>query len=401
MSTSVPKYALILPDGAADEPVRELGGRTPLEAARTPNIDWIATSGRQGTVVTVPRGWAPGSDVATLSVLGYDPLRYHTGRAPIEAAARRIHVERGSKVFRCNLVTIADGRMADFAAGHIRQAEAERIIGDLNERLGDWRIRFYPGVSYRHLMVLRDAETVRPKCTPPHDIPGEPVRAYLPTGRGSRLIRRIMKDAQALLADHEVNQVRCELGENPATGIWLWGAGRPPRLPRFKERFGLAGAAVAAVDLIRGIAVCLGWRLIDVPGATGYLDTDYDAKGRAAAEALDAYDLVAVHVEAPDEAGHNGDADAKVLSLERIDEAIVGPVLDKLRRFDRWRVLVAPDHPTPVGTRTHSPVPPPFCMAGTGVASRLAMPFSEANAAASDLKIDPGHILMEYFLKAT
>lgn len=215
------------------------------------------------------------------------------------------------------------------------------------------------------------------------------------------MIRRIMDDAESILAAHDVNQVRRELGENPANAIWLWGSGKPPKLPWFRERYGVRGAAIAAVDIIRGIAVCVGWTLIDVPGATGFLDTDYHAKGRAAVEALDAYDLVVVHIEAPDEAGHLGDAAAKVTALERIDGAIVGPVLDRLKAHGRWRILVAPDHPTPVGTRVHSATPPPFCMAGTGVDSRLGLPFSEGNAAESDLYVDPGHNLMEYFLRIT
>jgi 2,3-bisphosphoglycerate-independent phosphoglycerate mutase len=401
MGSESAKYALILPDGAADEPVPELDGRTPLEAAKTPNLDSISMMGRQGTVVTVPDGFSPGSDVATLSVVGYDPRKYHTGRAPIEAAARKIHVGPGDVIYRCNLVTLVDGRMADFAAGHIRQTEAERLIGDLNARLGGEHVQFHCGVSYRHLMVLRGAGGASPHSTPPHDIPGEPVRHYLPTGRGSRVVRRIMQDAASILASHEVNYVRRELGENPANAIWLWGSGRPPRLPWFRERFGIRGAAIAAVDIIRGIAVCVGWTLIDVPGATGFLDTDYDAKGRAAVGALDAYDLVVVHIEAPDEAGHLGDAAAKVTALERIDEAIVGPVLDRLKAHGRWRILVAPDHPTPVGTRIHSATPPPFCMAGTGVESWLGLPFSEANSAESDLHVSPGHNLMEYFLRIT
>lgn len=401
MGTDSAKYALILPDGAADEAVPQLDGRTPLDAARTPNLDSISIMGRQGTVVTVPEGFSPGSDVATLSVVGYDPRKYHTGRAPIEAAARKIHVGPGDVIYRCNLVTLVDGRMADFAAGHIGQVEAERLIGDLNARLGGDRVQFHCGVSYRHLMVLRGARGASPHSTPPHDIPGEPVRRHMPAGRGSRAVRRIMRDAEVILANHDVNHVRRELGENPANAIWLWGSGRPPRLPWFRERFGIRGAAIAAVDVIRGIAVCVGWSLIDVPGATGFLDTDYDAKGRAAVDALDAYDLVVVHVEAPDEAGHLGDAAAKVRALERIDEAIVGPVLDRLKAHGRWRILVAPDHPTPVCTRVHSATPPPFCMAGTGVETRMGLPFSESNAAESDLHIDPGHNLMEYFLRIT
>ncbi len=394
------KYAIILPDGAADEPVPELDDRTPLAAARLPNINGIATEGRVGTVRTVPEGFLPGSDVATLSVVGYDPRTYYSGRAPLEAVAQRIAVGPNDLVFRCNLVTIADGAMADYSAGHISQAEAERIITDLQAELGDDRIAFHPGVSYRHLMTVKDAHDIKVTCTPPHDIPGKPVDRHLPTGKGSDLINTLMKRSQARLAGHDVNLVRGDLGENPATSIWLWGQGPMMKLPPFRDRFGVRGAAIAAVDLIRGIALSAGWRLIEVKGATGYLDTNYKGKGEAAVAALDDTDLIVVHVEAPDEAGHNGDAAAKVAALEQIDDHVVGPLLEKLRSFDAWRVLVAPDHPTPVTTRVHSAVPPPFCMAGAGIAPNRTEAFTEAAAAESGLHIDPGHELMEFFLKS-
>jgi len=393
------KYALILPDGAADEPVSSLDGRTPLAVARKPNMDWISMNGRQGTVRTVPEGYLPGSDVATLSVMGYDPKRYYTGRAPIEAAARHIHVGQNDLVYRCNLVTIVDGRMEDFTAGHIRQQEAERLIGDLNEKLGSDRVQFHGGVGYRHLIVLKDSAATKVECTPPHDIPGEPVGKYLPQGKDADEIRRLMMRSREILAAHDVNQVRRELGENPATSIWLWGQGPMPKLDRFKDRFGVRGVGIGAVDLFRGVAVCAGWALVDVPGATGFIDTNYAGKGRAAVATLDEYDLVAVHVEAPDEAGHMGDCAEKVKAIEQIDEHIVGPVLSKLRTFEAWRILIAPDHPTPVGHRTHTAEPPPFCMAGTDVQGIYQEAYNERNAAESDLHVDPGHELMEYFLK--
>ncbi len=394
------KYALILPDGAADEPIEELGGRTALQAARIPNMDGIAASGRSGTVKTVPDGFIPGSDVATLSVVGYDPKTYYTGRAPLEAVARGLSLEPDELVFRCNLVTIVDGRMEDFSAGHISQPEAEKIVADLQTALGDDRIRFHTGVSYRHLMTIKQASSIKVQCTPPHDIPGEAIKGYLPTGSGSEIIRDLMERSQPLLAFHEVNQIRRDLGESPATSIWLWGQGAIPHMPSFKERFGLRGAAITAVDLIRGVALSVGWKLIEVPGATGYIDTDYAAKGRYAIDALDDVDLIAVHIEAPDEMGHNGDAKNKVKAIEQIDEHIVGPLLEKLRTFDEWRILCLPDHPTPVARRTHTAVPPPFCMAGTSVIADRATAFNEAEAAETGLHIDPGHELMEYFLKS-
>lgn len=394
------KYVLILPDGAADEPIAELNGQTPLQAARLPNMDWVAANGRVGTVRTVPKGFTPGSDVATLSVIGYDVNTCYTGRAPLEAVARRITLEPDALVFRCNLVTIADGKMIDFSAGHITQPEADKLMGELQAVLGDERVRFYTGVSYRHLMTLRDADWMKIDATPPHDIPGEPIASYLPRGKGSDVVRDIMRKAAQLLEAHEINQIRRDLGENPATGIWLWGQGPMPRIEPFKSKYGLTGAGITGVDLFRGVAVSAGWRLIDVPGATGYLDTNYKGKGEAAAAALDEVDIVAVHVEAPDEAGHNGDVVQKIKALERMDEFVVGPVLDKLRTFEEWRVLIVPDHPTPCAKRTHTDTPPPFCMAGKGIIVDRALEFSESAAEESDLRINPGYELMEYFLRS-
>jgi len=393
------KYALILPDGCADEPIPELDGHTPLEVARIPHMDSIVASGRIGSVQTIPKGFPPGSDVATLSVVGYSPEKYYTGRAPLEAVAQRISLAPGELVFRCNLVTIVDETMEDFAAGHISQAEAEKLIADLQEQLGDQRVCFHPGVSYRHLVTIKDTDWMKVDCTPPHDITGQSVASHLPVGKGNELIRDLMTRSQAVLADHEVNQVRRDLGESPATSIWLWGQGTMPQLPTFQKRFGISGVAITAVDLIRGIATCAGWKLIKVEGATGYLDTNYAGKGAAAVSALDEVDFVAVHVESPDEAGHNGDAAGKVKALEQIDEHIVGPLLEKLASFDEWRVLCLPDHPTPVTMKTHTADPVPFCMAGSGVVAGRATQFTEAAGAESDLHIDPGHELMEYFLK--
>ncbi len=395
------KYAIILPDGAADEPVASLGGRTPLEAAEIPHMHSIAEIGRIGTVRTVPEGFTPGSDVATMSLFGYDPRKHYTGRAPVEAVARNLQLKPDDVVFRCNFINVTGGEMTDFTAGHIRSSEAQSIINDLNAALGADDLRFHPGVSYRNLLVLRDPKTLEVACMPPHDIPGEAVAEYLPKGKGAERIRRIMEQAEPIVARHDVNQVRKDLGELPANAIWLWGQGLVPIMRRFRQRYGVRGAAIAAVDLIRGLAKLLGWTLIDVPGATGYLDTDYAGKGRAAVAALDEYDLVAVHIESPDEAGHMGDAAAKVTALERIDECVVEPILEKLRSFPDWRILVAPDHPTPVGKKTHTDAPPPFCMAGSDVerGPAPAERFSERVARQSGLHIEEGHELMEYFLK--
>jgi len=394
------KYALILPDGAADDPVEVLDGQTPLEAAETPHMDWIATNGRQGTMQTIPEGMPADSGVATLSVVGYDPARWYPGRAPIEAAAQRIRLDTKDLVFRCNLVTIVDGRMEDFAAGHIRQEEADRLIDELNERLGSDEVTFHTGMSYRHLMVVKNAARSKIRCTPPHDIPGEPVGKYMPGGRGSRRIKQLIKQSQEILADHEVNHIRHDLGENPANSIWLWGQGGRPRIKRFADVYDVQAGAVGAVDIFRGLSILMGWRFVAVEGATGYVDTNYAGKGAAAVEALDENDMVVVHIEAPDEAGHGGNAAAKVEALEQIDRHVVGPVLEKLQNTeDDWRIWVAPDHPTPVATGIHTADPPPFCMAGKKIVSVLQRPFSEANAARSDFHAPRGHELMEYFLK--
>jgi 2,3-bisphosphoglycerate-independent phosphoglycerate mutase len=398
------KYALVLPDGAADEPLETLGGRTPLEAARTPHMDWIARHGRLGRAVTIPAGFTPGTDVATLCLLGYDPHVYYSGRAPLEAAARGIAVGPDELIFRCNFVTIRDGRMSDFTAAHIPQPEAARLIADLNAlaRRGEPALRgctFHAGVSYRNLMVADDAADFELTAAPPHDIPGQPVAEHWPRGRGAVRVRGIMARAAALLEDHEVNRVRRAQGRAPVTDIWLWGQGRPRPLPSLEQRFGLRGAVITAVDILRGLAALTGMTLLDVPGATGYLDTNYAGKGAAAVRALERFDLVAVHIEAPDEAGHLGDATAKIAALERIDELVVGPLLAALRSGPDWRILVAPDHPTPVRTTAHCAVPPPFCLAGAGIAAVEQRPFSEAEARAGGFLVDPGHALIEYFLR--
>lgn len=392
------KYAIVLPDGAADEPVAELGGKTPLESAGTPNLDWIATHGVQGRVVTAPAGFLPGSDVCTLSVLGCEPKDCYTGRAPLEAAARDIKLAADDVVFRCNLVTIANGRMADFTAGHIDQPQAGALIAELNRHFAGEGLVFHEGVQYRHLLVVRGGAKLGCKCTPPHDIPDQPVARHMPSGSGADRIQDIMQRAAGLLETHEINDLRRELGENPANSIWLWGQGTATRLAPYRERFGLSCACIAAVDLIRGITRLLGFEQIEVSGATGFLDTDYAGKGAAAAKALDRFDLVCVHIEAPDEAGHLGNVAEKRLAIERVDAHVVCPLLEKLRGFDEWRILIAPDHPTPVGTRVHSAAPPPFCMAGTGIVPGSGRSFGESNASQSGELVDPGSRLIERFI---
>jgi 2,3-bisphosphoglycerate-independent phosphoglycerate mutase len=393
------KYAIIVPDGAADEPLEELGKKTILDVAQTPNMDKISTQGRIGLVRTVPAGFEPGSDVAQMSLLGYNPLTFYTGRAPIEAVARNIKLSPNDWVFRCNLVTICDGKMEDHSAGHISTEEAGKLIKDLNEQLGDEKFRFYPGVSYRHLLVFKDAD-FDVKTYPPHDYIGTAVEKILPRGKGAEMLIDLIARSQQLFINHDINKVKKDLGENQVSSIWLWGQGQKARMESFKKRFGINGAAITAVDLVKGLSMLIGFDLINVPGATGFVDTNYQGKASAAIEALDKYDLVFIHIEAPDEAGHNGSIEMKKKAIEQIDKYIVGPVLEALQGYESWRILVLPDHPTPVSSRAHSSEPVPFAMAGTGVSGILHTTFSEANAAKSGFRIDNGFELMEYFLKS-
>lgn len=392
------KYAIIIPDGAADEPIEQLGNKTALEAAETPNMDKISMTGRQGVVRTVPVDMEPGSDVAQMSLLGYDPLRYYSGRAPIEAAARNIKLSVKDWVFRCNLITIADGKMADYSAGHISTTEADKLIKDLQNTLGNEQVCFYTGVSYRHLVVFKNMD-FNVQTYPPHDYLGVSIEKILPRGKGSNILIDLIARSQQLFSKHEINQVRKDLGENQVSSIWLWGQGKRAQLDSFEKRFGIKGASITAVDLVRGLSKLIGFDLIEVPGATGFVDTNYQGKGSAAIEALKKYDLVFVHIEAPDEASHEGNADMKKKAIEQIDKYIVGPILEELQHYKSWRILIAPDHPTPVKSCAHSAESVPFAMAGDNINCIVPMTFSESNAAKSGLKINNGFELMEYFLK--
>ena len=392
------KYAIIVPDGAADEPLEIFDGKTVLEAAETPNTDRISIEGRQGIAYTVPEKMQPGSDVAQMSLLGYDPRKYYTGRAPIEAAAMGIKLGPDDWVFRCNLVTILDDKMADHSAGHIISNQAAELIDQIAECIDDDDIRFYPGVSYRNLCVIKNRK-FKITTHPPHDIIGKKISKNLPRGKNADILLEIMAKSQRLFEHHEINRVRADLGENPVSSLWFWGQGQKASLESFQQRNGLKGAAITAVDLVRGLAKLIGFDLIDVPGATGYFDTNYAGKADAAIKALDDHDLVFVHIEAPDEAGHSGNAQQKKTAIEQIDKLIVGPVFDAMQKYDSWRILVMPDHPTPVTSRAHSPEPVPFAMAGTGIKGVINKPFSEKNSESSGFKVIEGHEMMEYFLK--
>jgi len=393
------KYAIIVPDGAADEPIEEFDGQTALEAAETPNLDVLARTGRLGMVQTIPKGMPAGSDVAQMCLLGYDPRRYYTGRAPLEAAAQGIRLGPDQWVFRCNMVTFADGRMADHSAGHISTDEAATLLDALRQVVPEEHVEFHQGVSYRHLCVISGEDFEAVRTTPPHDILGRKVGRYQPKGRGAALLRDLMARSEQVFAEHDVNRVRKDLGENPVSSIWLWGQGQRALLDSFRKRFGKHGAAITAVDLVRGIARLLHFDLIEVEGATGFVDTNYAGKGYAAVQALDEYDLVFVHIEAPDEAAHAGNAEWKKYAIEQIDKYVVGPVHEALQQYERWRLLVMPDHPTPVAVRGHVDDPVPFVIAGTNVHSVLDRPFCEAAAQETGFYVKQGHELMEYFLK--
>lgn len=398
------KYALIIPDGCADEPQDALGGRTPLQAARTPQMDAIARAGLVGRADNVPASLPAGSDVGTMSLFGYDPLKYHTGRAPIEAAAQGIELGEGDWAIRCNLVTIESGRMVSFTAGQIPNELGRELIFHLQNDQPDgspWK--FYAGVSYRNLLLYRWSGEDAPfgpetKTVPPHDVTDRDVAPYLPQGPGAEVLLELMEQSVELFEDVEANQARREAGELSATQIWLWGLGVTPSLEPFAERFGVEGAVITAVDLLRGLGRLIGWKIVNVPGATGYLDTDYAAKGRYAIETLQAgSDLIVVHVEATDEASHEGNAQAKVEALEQIDRHIVGPVHDYLKSQGDYRILVSPDHPTFLRTKTHSHGDVPFAMCGQGVAPDAAESYDETVASRSSIAI-PGYELMPMFL---
>jgi 2,3-bisphosphoglycerate-independent phosphoglycerate mutase len=396
------KFAIVIPDGAADEPIESLGGRTPLQAARTPEMDAIARGGVLGRSRNVPDRFLPGSDVATLSLFGYDPEAVFTGRAPLEAAAAGVALGPDDWAVRCNLMTIRDGRLSDFTAGHITSEEGRVLIDALQQRLGRPEIEFFPGVSYRNLMIYRGQGRSAPfgddtRTTPPHDQPDQPADDHLPRGTGSGLLRDLVAAGAEVLRDHPVNLDRLARGKPPANAVWLWGQGKAPRLAKFREVHGLNGAIVSAVDLVRGVGILAGWDRVDVDGATGYLDTDYAAKGRSGVRALRDHDIVCVHVEAPDEASHEGRADAKVEALERIDREIVGPLR---RAIDArgGRILVSPDHATLVRTRAHDRAEVPWAMAGLGLAGS-GWPYDEDSARqAGGPSFERGFELMARFL---
>lgn len=403
------KYVVIIPDGCADDPLESLDGRTPLEAAVTPNMDRIAAQGVVGQARFVPDDLPAGSDVANLGLLGYNPSAYYSGRAPLEAAAQGIELGSLDWAVRCNMVTLEEGRMRSFAADHITTEESGELLASLQEELGDPRLTFRTSVGYRNLLICRGSEdspiplATTTTAVPPHDLADQSIADGHPRGPGSDFLCRLMGVSSDIFKDHPVNRKRIAAGKLPATNVWLWGMGRRPKFPAFREIRGLTGAMITGVDLLRGIARLIEWDVIDVPGATGYVDTDFAAKGRYAIDALDKYDLVCVHVEAPDEAGHEGDAEEKVRSLESIDRDIVGPVHEELMRRGAYRIFISPDHPTPVGIKTHTRGLVPWTAAGQGIAPTGSTSYNEASAEAAaeedpSRRILDGWQLMDFFL---
>lgn len=397
------KIITLLGDGMSDQPCNELDGKTPLQVANTPNMDKMAKAGITGLAKTVPEGMPPGSDVANLSVFGYDPRNCYTGRSPLEAISMGVELGANDVAFRMNLVTLTPhgGKvfMEDFSAGHIGSEESHQLVATLQQYLGDQNFEFYPGVGYRHLLVWRNGRDGM-TATPPHDISGKTILDYLPAGDGAAELINLMNSSQMVLHNHPVNKKRQERDELPATSIWLWGHGKSPVLQSYKEKFGLNGAVISAVDLLKGIGLSAGLEVINVPGATGYIDTNYKGKAEAALAALERLDFVYLHVEAPDEASHSGSLENKIKAIEDFDRLVVGTVLDGADRFDDLRILCCPDHPTPVRLKTHTSDPVPFVIYRHGHAlDNGADSYDEEQAGKTGLLLEDGWMLMRKLLE--
>ncbi len=399
------KYIVIVPDGAADHPIEELGGKTPLQVANTPNMDFLASEGLTGSVRNIPQGFPPGSDVANLSILGYDPRIYYTGRAPLEAVSMGLSLASEDIAYRCNLVTLNFSNkkqilMEDYSSGHITSEEAKILIEEINSKLGNDSLRFYPGVSYRHIMLWKGG-TEDVECTPPHDITGREISSYLPIGKNSNFLKDLIFKSWDILKNHPINKKRISEGKKPANSIWLWGQGRTPNLPTYKEKYNITGALISAVDLTKGLGILAGFHIINVPGATGWIDTNYLGKAEYALNALERVDFVYLHIEAPDEAGHQGDYKIKIKAIEDIDKIVIGKILEEApKRFKNYKILLLPDHPTPVKLKTHTAEPVPFVIYESGKGVKKQRKFSEEILLSPDIKIDEGFKLMDRFIKA-
>ncbi len=397
------KYVVVLCDGMADTPVPELNNRTPMEAAYKPNMDALAAKATVGMVRTVDGGLSPGSDVANLSVMGFDPLECYTGRSPLEAASIGVKMSDSDIAIRCNLVTLSDDEiyenksMVDYCAGDISTAEADEIVKTLQAELGGGEFDFYTGVSYRHCLIWHGGKCDGYTLTPPHDISGRVITEYIGGHTESGLIE-LMKKSVQILENHPVNLARIEKGEKPVTSIWLWGQGSRPSLDNFEAKYGIKGAVVSAVDLIKGIGKCAGMEVIEVEGATGYIDTDFDGKAAAAIKALEDNDYVYVHLEAPDECGHRREYENKVKAIEIIDRKIVSPILKSLEG-KAYKMLILPDHPTPIATATHSREPVPFLLYDSCKSVDGATCFTEHTAAKTGVFVERGPMLIKMMLE--
>jgi 2,3-bisphosphoglycerate-independent phosphoglycerate mutase len=401
------KYIVLVGDGMADYKYRELGWKTPLQYAKTPHMDFLAANGETGLVKTIPDGFPPGSDVANLSVLGYDPCLYYTGRSPLEAASMGIELAENDLAFRCNLVTLSPDevykqkRMIDYSAGEISTEEAKILIAAVNRNLGSDEVQFFPGISYRHLMIWRNCtgdSTLN--LTPPHDISGRCIAGFLPRGDKGGALLNLMEKSSLFLSSHPINLEKTKCNKPPANSIWFWGEGKRASLPPFREKFRLQGSVISAVDLIKGIGVCAGLAVVNIPGATGNIHTNFRGKAVAGlAELRRGNDFIFIHVEAPDEAGHQGDLETKIKAIEEIDQKVLGELLRTLDDFGRYRIMLLPDHPTPVSIKTHTKEPVPFVIltGGNKTARNKPATFDEDSAGASNLYFPAGHLLMEYF----
>jgi len=399
------KYIVLVGDGMADYSLKELKRRTPLEAAGIKNLNYFARAGTLGLIRTTPRGMTPGTDVANLAILGYDPQRYYSGRGPLEALNQGIRYGRQDIIFRCNLVTAANGKLIDYSAGHVTSEEGKELFRALNREIGTCSLKFFPGVSYRNLALLKKpaglASLLSLRTHPPHDVMGKKFSVIFPKGKGAGMLIGLMERSREILETHPVNARRKRHGKGPANMIWLWGQGTRPEMPSFYRKYGLKGAVISAVDIVKGIGRATGMEIIDVPGATGYFDTDYEGKARYALKALKKNDLVFVHVEAPDEAGHNGDIKAKIKAIEDFDRKVAGTVLKGIGAYGNYKILALTDHPTPISLRTHAPDPVPFAIFKNGDNKRGKAGFNERDAKKSRLFFNKGHKLMEFFLKNT
>jgi len=395
------KYVVIIGDGMADHPLKELDNKTPLQASVIPNMDYVTFNGVSGFLKTVPDNMGPGSDVANLSIMGYNPEDYYTGRGPLEAAGIGADLQSGQVAFRCNFITEKNGRLADFNADHISKEESEKLITTLNDEFSEIG-KFYLGVSYRNLFVFNEHGSASLKSSPPHDIVGEIIEERLLRpydDKNAVLLNNVMRESKELLETHQVNHERVKSGKNPANMIWLWGQGIKPQIPSFTDKYGLKGATITAVDLIKGIGVHLGLTNIYVPGATGYYDTDYNQEAEYAINSLDDHDLVFIHIEAPDEAGHAGDIEEKIRAIENIDHKILGKLLDELPRFDDYTISVLPDHATPIYIKTHTKEPVPYAMYSTNGIKDDAIQFNEFSAKRGSLGTIEGYKFMNNFLR--